>query len=197
MHLGITGGIGTGKTTVCHIFETLGVPVLYADAVSKLVTTHANVITEIISHFGPEMYVDNILQNKLLAAKIFSNIDNLKLLNSIIHPRVQKTYTAWQLENKDAPYTLYEAAILLESGSKDLVEKIIGVTAPIDIRVQRAMDRNGQTKDEVLARISMQMPEPQKIKFYDFIINNDNASLLIPQVLKIHNSILNLLDSKK
>jgi dephospho-CoA kinase len=196
MHVGITGGIGTGKTTVCHIFETLGIPVLYADAVSKSLTSHPEVIEAITNQFGTEMYVNNILQNKLLAATIFKHDSNIKLLNSILHPRVQAIYKAWQITNQNAPYTLYEAAILLESGSKNIVEKIIGVTAPLPLRIQRVVARNGITEAEVMERINMQMPEAEKLKCYDFTINNDGTALLIPQVLDIHNTIINLLKIK-
>jgi dephospho-CoA kinase len=190
MHIGITGGIGTGKTTVCQVFETLGVPVLYADAVSKQLTTTPVIMQAIVHQFGAEIYQDNVLQNKLLAAKTFGNATNIKILNNILHPAVQAAYKAWQIDNCDAPYTLYEAAILLESGSKNLVSKIIGVTAPLPLRIQRVVARNNSTPEEVMARINMQMPEAEKLLHYDYTIINDEASMLLPQVIAVHNAIL-------
>lgn len=189
--IGITGGIGAGKTTVSNIFEVLKIPVFYADKVAKnLINTHSKTIRKIKEKFG-DVYINGKLNNKKLAAIIFNNPEKLKIINNIVHPAVDKEYNKWCKKNSDKIYTLLEAAILFESGSYKKLDKIITVYAPEKIRIERVCKRDNTDEKKVKERIKNQISDEEKIKLSDFVIHNYNDNMLIPQVLEIHKKLTN------
>jgi dephospho-CoA kinase len=195
LKVGITGGIGSGKTTVCQIFEKLGVPVYYADQRAKeLMEDDTQLSLEIKKEFGDEVYADGRLNRKLLAEIVFGNEEKLVKLNSLVHPAVFRDNRSWNeiLAKKGYPYVLKEAALLVETGSYRLLDKLIVVSAPEEDRIKRVMARDGSTQKQVLARIHAQMPEEQKVKYADYIIFNDRIMDLVPEVTKIHIDLMNL-----
>ena len=192
LHLGLTGGIGSGKTTVAKIFETLGIPVYYADeAARNLMNTDKELIAAIINHFGEESYINGELNRKYVASQVFNDHFKLDLLNSITHPATIKNAKEW-MQQQNAPYTIKEAALIFESGSAEGLDYIIGVYAPQALRIKRVMDRDNVTREEVLKRISRQVNEEMKMKLCDFIIHNDEQQLVIPQVIALHEKLLSL-----
>lgn len=194
LKVGITGGIGSGKTTVCRIFETLGIPVYYADDRAKaLMNGDENIRKQVIALFGTDAYLtDGQLNRKFIAEKVFQNQPLLAQLNTIVHPAVFNDSQQWFMQHEDKPYTLYEAAILFESGSYLFLDKTITVFAPLDVRVARTMKRDNASKEEVMERVSKQLPEEEKIKKADFVIYNDHSTPLIEQVLTIHQRLIEL-----
>ena len=190
-HLGITGGIGSGKTTVCKIFETLGIPIYYADDRAKFLMSHdPNLIMGIIELFGQEAYLEPQVLNRAHIAQVaFNDKDKLTQLNALVHPAVARDGLEWQAAQYDVPYTLKEAALLYESGSYRSLDKIIVVTAPLKLRIERVMARDGSKREEVEARIAKQMPESEKVNMADFVIYNDGEQALIPQVMSIHRQL--------
>jgi len=192
LKIGITGGIGSGKSTICKVFETLNIPIYYADIAAAVITNKNNEVkSQLIAKFGDEIYSYGMLDRKKLARLIFNNSEALAFVNSVIHPAVKKDYENWLEINKSALYTLKEAAILFESGANTQVDKIISVYAPQEIKIQRVMKREQITYEEVLRRISSQMPDEEKMRQSHFVIYNDVTQLVIPQVLKIHNLLIN------
>lgn len=196
-HLGITGGIGSGKTTVCKIFETLGIPVYYADDRAKYLMSHdPKLIAGIIELFGSEAFLEPQVLNRAHIAQVaFNDKAKLNQLNALVHPAVAQDGLNWQAAQQNVPYTLKEAALLFESGSYRTLDKIIVVAAPLELRIQRVMARDGAKREEVEARISKQMPEAEKVSLADFVVNNDGVHALIPQVMTIHTKI-KLLENK-
>lgn len=194
LKVGITGGIGSGKTTVCKIFATLGVPIYYADDNAKaLMIKDADVIHQIKKIFGADAYFDNgELNRKHIAAKAFVDSSLLQQLNAIVHPAVFNDTLKWYQQHQHYPYTLYEAAIMYESGSYKLLDKIITVFAPIEDRIERTIKRDNISRTEVLDRINKQLSDEEKVKRADFVIYNDHSQPLIEQVISIHNSLLEL-----
>ncbi|OIQ16870.1 MAG: dephospho-CoA kinase [Flavobacterium sp. MedPE-SWcel] len=170
--IGLTGGIGSGKTTIANYFSSLGVPVYIADDEAKKILDTTEVITEIVNVFGQEILIDGKPDRKKLAAIVFNNPEKLKQLNNIIHPEVKKHFHNWLLSNSNAPFVIKEAAILFESGSYKDCDKIILVTAPKDVRVQRVMTRDNVSENEVLKRMVNQWDDAEKINLSDFIVNN-------------------------
>lgn len=195
LKIGITGGIGSGKTTVCRIFETLGIPVYYADDRAKaLMVENKDLIKNIKNLFGEEAYLpDGALNRAFIANIAFHNPLKLNELNALVHPAVWKDGEDWHNTQTDAPYTLKEAALLFESGGNRFLDKIITVVAPIETRIERVILRGDgtMTRSDVEARIAKQLPDEEKIKQSDFVIWNDGTQLLMPQVLAIHRSIKN------
>lgn len=187
-HLGITGGIGSGKTTVCKIFETLGIPIYYADERAKHLMSHdPELMAGIVDLFGPEAYLEPQVLNRAHIAKVaFNDKNKLDQLNALVHPAVGRDGLAWQAAQQNVPYTLKEAALLYESGSYRSLDKIIVVTAPLEVRIARVMTRDGAKREDVEARIAKQMPEAEKVRLADFVVHNDGQQALIPQVLAIH-----------
>lgn len=192
---GITGGIGSGKTTVCKIFETLGIPVYYADDRAKWLMTHdEHLMSEIRNAFGADAYTpDGQLNRAYLSGVVFSDAEKLKQLNALVHPAVFNDGSAWHQAQTGAPYTLREAALLYESGSYKAIDKMIVVTAPLALRIARVMERDNISEAAVRARIEKQWPEEEKIKRADYVIYNDGAQLLVPQVLKIHRALMHIM----
>ena len=191
LKVAITGGIGSGKSLVCQVFKTLGIPIFDADAVSNQLVEHdATLKTAITELFGKEAYKNNIYNRKYIAHIVFNQAEKLKALNELIHPKAIEAAKQW-FEKQQTPYAIKEAAILFESKAEQDIDIIIGVTAPEKIRIERVMQRIGCSKDEVIKRMQQQMPEDEKMKKCNYIIHNDNVTALIPQVLQIHEKLLN------
>lgn len=190
--VGITGGIGSGKTTVCKVFELLDVPVYYADIEAKqILDSNLEVKKNIINTFGNSILNDEEkIDKKKLASLVFNNKENLEKLNFIVHPAVREHFENWLQQHSTQKYILKEAAILFESGSYKLVDKVIAVVAPLELKISRTMQRDKVTKAEVELRISNQLNDDEKIKRSQFVIHNDEQQLLIPQILSIHDQII-------
>jgi dephospho-CoA kinase len=196
LQIGITGGIGSGKSLVCKIFQCLGVPVYDADSHAKeLMTTDGILVSEIKKEFGVLSYdADGGLNREYLTKEVFSDSDRLRTLNKLVHPRVGIDYKKWVDQKKNQPYVLKEAALLYEAGSDRSLHKVIVVHANESLRIQRVLKRDPhRTADQVRAIIRNQMPEDEKLKRADFMIRNDETTLLIPQVLSLHHHFISLL----
>ncbi|MEX1201766.1 MAG: dephospho-CoA kinase [Ferruginibacter sp.] len=192
MKIGLTGGIGSGKTTVAHIFETLGIPVYYADdAAKRIMNQDSTVKAALRKAFGENVYINDQLNRAYLAKVVFANSKQLSLLNQLVHPATLADAENW-MSQQTASYSIKEAALLFESDAWKGLDKIIGVAAPIELRISRTMHRDQISREEVVARISNQMNQEEKMSRCDFIIQNDDNSLLIPQVLAIHQQILSI-----
>lgn len=192
LKVGITGGIGSGKSTVAKVFEVLGIPVYNADTAAKRLMNEDVVLKEKIKQqFGNDVYKNEKLDNKYLAQIVFASEEKLDLLNSMVHPATINDANEWMQKQK-TPYTLKEAALLFESGAAELLDYVIGVTAPLPLRLQRVMHRDNSSREEVIARMNKQMDEEIKMKLCNFIITNDEQQLLIPQVVALHETILSL-----
>ncbi|TCC89385.1 dephospho-CoA kinase [Pedobacter frigiditerrae] len=194
LKVGITGGIGSGKTTVCKVFETLGIPVFYADAVAKqLMVTDLILMDGVKSTFGQESYFENgILNNKHIAGIVFNNQLELDKLNALVHPAVFRAFDKWALAiPSSVPYTLKEAALLFESGSYKMCDKNILVTAPLTLKISRVMQRDAVSAEQVQARIDKQFTDQQKAKMADYFIDNTENTSVILQVLDLHQQFLN------
>jgi dephospho-CoA kinase len=190
LKIGLTGGLGSGKSTVAHIFEVLGIPVYYADAASKrLMNEEGDVKTAVQNAFGKEAYPDGNLDRKYLSEIVFKDEKKLELLNSIVHPATILDAAEW-MKKQSAPYAIKEAALIFESGSDKALDFVIGVKAPLTLRLQRAMKRDNISNEEAMARIEKQMNEETKISLCDFVVVNDEQHLVIPQVLALHESLL-------
>lgn len=191
LKVGITGGIGSGKSSVCKIFEVLGVPIYYADDRAKaLMTTNTDLIAGIKERFGEAAYVNGQLDRGYLAGKVFNNKEALAALNALVHPAVALDAERWHKEHLKAPYTLKEAALLFEAGSYKQLDKIIVVTAPKKVRIQRVMQRDNVTAELVEARMNNQWPEEKKVALADYVIDNSGEQELIDQVMQLHQQLL-------
>ncbi len=189
--VGITGGIGSGKTTVCKIFELLGIPVYYADDRAKwLMVNNSDIIHQLKDAFGKEVYFGNgNLNRKYLADIVFNDRTKLDVLNKIVHPVVGIDGIEWHNSQTNVPFTLKEAALFFENGTYKTMDKMITVTAPENLRIQRVMARDQISAADVKKRIDKQLPDSEKVKHSDFVIlNNENHSLIL-QVLKIYKGL--------
>ncbi|MEZ4978703.1 MAG: dephospho-CoA kinase [Chitinophagales bacterium] len=185
--VGITGGIGSGKTYVSKMFEALGVPVYYADERAKeLMQNNEELRAAIIANFGEEAYAGGSLNREFLAQVVFQNADLLAKLNSLVHPAVAKDTEEWNKLHQDKTYTIKEAALLFETGSNKQLDKTILVHADEEERILRVMQRDHVSKDKVMSRIQHQMKDIEKMQFADFIINNDGKREIEKMVHKIH-----------
>jgi len=192
LRIGLTGGIGSGKSTVARIFSVLGIPVYDADTASKkLMSESEDLKKEIIENFGQESYTKGILNRKYLSEQVFRDPGKTRLLNSIVHPATIKDAEQW-MKKQDAPYLIKEAALIFESGSNKFLDKVIGVSSPVSLRIERTMKRNNITSDQVKARIALQMDEEEKMRLCDYVIVNDEKDMLIPQVLSLHQQFLSM-----
>lgn len=190
LRIGLTGGIGSGKSTVAKVFETLGIPVYYADIEAKRVMNESEEIREqLVEHFGNDVYKDGYLDRKFLADIVFKNQEKLDLLNSIIHPVTIADAEDW-MWRQTSPYCIKEAALLFESGAVTHLDKVIGVYAPEEVRIKRVMMRDNATEEDVRARMQRQMQEEIKLRLCDYIITNDEQKSVIEQVLELHNIFL-------
>jgi dephospho-CoA kinase len=192
LKVGITGGIGSGKTTICRIFETLGIPIYYADDRAKaLMTEDINIVEAVKKLFGEAAYLENGELNRPHISEIaFSNPLKLNELNAIVHPAVRLDGERWHNAQVGAPYTLKEAALHFESGGYKLMDKMICVVAPLETRIDRVILRGPLNRAEIVARMSKQLPDEDKIKLSNFVINNDGLTAIIPQVLAIHKALI-------
>lgn len=187
--IGLTGGIGSGKSTVANYIASKGIPVYIADEEAKKIMERIDVKSSIQSLFKESILnADNTLKRNKIAELVFSNPDKLKQLNAIVHPAVKNHFINWMKEHKDASFIIKEVAILFETGGHKDCEKVILITAPEDVRIERAMKRDNSSKESVLARIKNQLPEADKIKLSDFVVENTNLEttlLKINEILKI------------
>lgn len=192
LRIGLTGGIGSGKSTVAKVFEVLGIPVYYADeAAKRIMNEDEQLKQQIIQHFGANAYKDNQLDRQYIAGQVFDNKEKLDLLNSLVHPATIRDSEDW-MRKQTAPYAIKEAALIFESGTQDQLDYIIGVSAPAPLRLLRTMKRDGSTRDQVLARMSKQIQETIKIRLCDFVIYNDEVQAVIPQVKGLHEKLITL-----
>lgn len=195
--VGLTGGIGSGKTIVSEVFKSIGIPVYNSDIEAKiLMNTDSDIINKLKMIFGYNIYnSENQLDRKKLADLIFNNKDKLNTVNSIVHPPVKKHFQIW-MNKQNSLYVIKETAILFESGTYKDVDKIITVSAPLSLRIKRLILRDNSNKKKILERIKNQLNDEYKIKNSDFVINNNNEELILPQILSIHNNLLNILKKK-
>lgn len=194
LKVGITGGIGSGKTTVCRIFEVLGIPVFYADLVAKEIMVKDLILIEgVKTAFGQESYFETgALNNKHIAGIVFNNQLELEKLNALVHPAVFRAFDRWVAEiPANSPYILKEAALLFESASYKMCDTSILVTAPKETKLNRVTARDGVSAEQVLARMDKQFTDEQKLAMADHHIVNDESASLILQVLALHQSFLN------
>jgi len=189
--LGITGGIGAGKSVVASFLKTLGIPVYIADDESKkLTSTSPRIKEQLVEKFGEDLFFEGTLNKALLASLIFENKDNLRAINSIIHPEVMADFEAWAEKHADKKLIAMEAAILFESGFDKTMNFIVTVTAPQEERVERILRRNKITREEILSRMSNQLPDEEKCERSDFVIYNDNNRAIIPQIENILQNLI-------
>jgi dephospho-CoA kinase len=186
--IGLTGGIGSGKTTIANYFESKGIPVYIADDEARKIMQSDEIIAAIKKIFGDAVFENEFLSREKLAEIVFNNPEKLKQLNAIIHPAVREHFAGWILEHSTDPYVIYEAAILFESGRYEECDHIISVTAPIESRIQRVMQRDQTTREQVLKRINAQWTDEQRVSKSDFVIENktiETAKLKVNEILKI------------
>lgn len=191
LKVGLTGGIGTGKSTVAAVFRHLSIPVLDADVLAKkLMQEDDDLQSKIRENFGAETYQNGRLQTKILADQVFTDPQKLQLLNSLVHPATISFADKW-MEQATAPYAIKEAAIMIEAGSYKFLDILIGVDAPEKMRIARVMRRDSISEAQVRERMQQQMDNSEKMKLCDFVILNDEKNSVIKQVLQIHQAILN------
>jgi dephospho-CoA kinase len=185
--LGVTGGIGSGKTTVCKLFESKGIPVYNSDERAKYILAHhPDVKQQLLKLFGEKIFTDHLPDRKKIAAIVFSDKEKLKLLNAIIHPKVREDFEQWK-KQQTSKIIIKEAAILIESGTYKQVDKILVVTAPLEQRIQRVMQRDGVSRLEILNRLSNQLDDKSRLKYAHYSIDNSegkNLELQVDEVLK-------------
>lgn len=187
--LGVTGGIGSGKTSVCRVFSVLGVPVFSADRVARdIMETDESIRAGINAIAGKDLYVNGSLDRITLASIIFNDTELLEKVNALVHPAVFNSFTSW-VENQSAPYVIMEAAILFESGASKLVDRIATIVAPEEERLSRVIRRSKLSRQQVIDRMRNQLDDKERTKLSDYIIYNSENDMIIPAVLKIHEEI--------
>ncbi|MEO5983943.1 MAG: dephospho-CoA kinase [Ferruginibacter sp.] len=192
LRIGLTGGIGSGKTTVAKIFEVLGIPVYSADeAARRLMNEPGPLKNQLIQSFGAEIYSNNEINTRLLSEKVFNDPSQLALINSIVHPATISDAREW-MNKQSTPYVIKEAAILFEAGANKDLDYIIGVSSPRLLRIERIKQRDNVPEEKILLKMSKQMNEAEKMKQCDFVLINDEKQLLIPQVLTLHKKLQEL-----
>lgn len=197
MKVGITGGIGSGKSTICKVFQELGIPVYEADLRAKKIIVKNEVKNQVINLFGNQAYIDDRLNRDYIANIIFNDFEKREALNDIIHPAVAQDFNDWCNQHSEAPYLIKEAALFFETGSNLEMDKMILVTANHEEKIARILKRDPfRTVDEILKIMSSQLPDEEKIRMADFIIKNDNTTLILPQINKIHQELLTLVNHK-
>jgi dephospho-CoA kinase len=194
--LGITGGIGSGKTSVCKVFEVLRIPVFSADReAQKIMETDDAISRTINSIAGKDLYLNGSLNRMELASIIFNDSNLLGKVNLLVHPVVFDHFIKWAL-NQTAPYVIIEAAILFESGASKFVDRVATVVAPVEQRVERIIQRNKLSREQVMERMRNQMDDVTRIKLSDYIINNSENDMIIPSILKIHDDIITFIKTQ-
>ena len=190
LRIGITGGIGSGKSTIAKVFSTLGIPVYSADdAAKRLMNADAGLKQQIQNHFGAGAYKNGVLDRAFLAGIVFNDQYKLELLNTLVHPVTIRDANEW-IQQQQSPYVVKEAALLFETNAQEGLDLIIGVSAPKHLRIHRTMQRDKISKEEIEKRMDRQVDENIKMKLCDFIIYNDEQQLVIPQVLALHQRII-------
>ena len=190
--VGITGGIGSGKTLVCRILEILGVPVYNADLKARmLMNTHSGLITGIRELFGNDAYHGGELDRKYLASRVFGDEEMLRSLNRMVHPVVREDFMTWAGKQSGVPYVVEEAAILFESGADRFMDCKVLVYAPREVRISRVMGRDRVSREEVIRRMSHQWDDEDKRSMADEVIRNDGSQMLLPQILRLHEKLCN------
>lgn len=193
MRLGVTGGIGSGKTTVCKVFKSLGIPVFSTDPEAKdIMNSDPEIIAKINSLAGKDLYTQGSLNRQELASLIFNDSSLLKKVNSIVHPAVSARFMKW-VGNQSAPYVIMEAAILFESGASKFVDRVASVVAPEEERIARVIMRNNLTRQQVHERIRNQMTDEERMRLSDYVIFNSENDMILPAILKVHEDILSLI----
>ena len=183
--IGLTGGIGSGKTTIANYFQSQGIPIYIADDEAKKIMQSSEVLNEIKKIFGDSILTDNLLNRGKLAEIVFDNPEKLQQLNAIVHPAVKKNFANWVAQHQESPFVIYETAILFESGSYKNCDLIITVTAPLDSRIQRVISRDGASREQVLKRINAQWNDNQRIERSDFVIENSDLEKTKQKIVKI------------
>lgn len=195
--LGITGGIGSGKTTVCRIFRVLGVPVFVADvAARQLMNSDPAIRSEINIIAGDDLYSSGELDRKELARLIFNRPELLRRVNAVVHPAVLRVFDEWAGKST-APYVIMEAAILFESRADLLVDRVASISAPVEERIARVMGRNDLSREEVMERINNQLEDDEREEQSYYVINNADNEMIIPEILKIHADMLRLAEKER
>lgn len=194
LKIGLTGGIGSGKSVAANIFKVLCIPVFNADIEAKLIMEKdEKLILSIQKLFGRESYTDKKLNRKLIANIVFNDTVKLQKLNALVHPAAILAADNW-MKAQTAPYAVKEAALMFESGSASNLDYVIGVFAPKNLCIKRVIERDNLTAEQVLARMSRQIDEEEKMKLCDFVVVNDEQQLFIPQVLQLHQKFLSMQD---
>lgn len=184
--IGITGGIGSGKSYISHLLEDMNIPIYNADNKAKcLMVSDEGIRSGLVALLGEEVYKDGVLNKPLLASYLFSDPAHVAQINSIVHPRVKEDFAAWAQRQTGYEIAGIESAILYEAGFEDTVDAVLMVYAPVDLRVQRAMYRDGASEEQVRARIAAQMDDEEKRRRAHFTIVNDGVLPLIPQLTKV------------
>lgn len=190
--LGVTGGIGSGKTTVCRIFRVLGVPVFVADNVARdLMSSDDEIRTQLNRIAGKDLYLSGSLDRKELARLIFNRPDLLRKVNETVHPSVLRQFDNWATA-AESPYVIMESAILFEAGADSLVDRVATISAPVEERISRVMGRNDLSREEVIGRINNQLEDEEREEQSYYILNNADNEMIIPEILKIHEDMLRL-----
>ncbi len=197
LKIGLTGGIGSGKSTVANIFKVLGIPVFDADITAKhLMETNIEIREKLINQFGESVFYKDRLNRKYLADLVFNDPYQLDLLNAIVHPATLEEASHW-FYKQDAPYAIKEAALLFEAGAGAGLDFVVGVFAPQHLRIQRVMLRDAISREEVLARIDRQIDDTIKMRLCDFVLYNDEQELLMQQILLLHEKFISLSNNFK
>ncbi|MDR1879176.1 MAG: dephospho-CoA kinase [Bacteroidales bacterium] len=190
LKVGVTGTIGSGKTTVCHIFERLHIPVYYSDREAKKQYEYQDVKAKLSVVFGDRIFTENnAVDTKKLAQLVFNDVALLRQLNAIVHPLVEDDFEQWSKSYRNYSYVLFESAVLYSCRLTHLFDKIIVVDAPFELIIRRVMQRDAISAEAVCRRIKMQLPENQENTHPDYIITNDGEHLLIPQIIDIHKDL--------
>jgi len=186
LKVGLTGNIGCGKSLVAQVFRTLGIPVYHADDESKRFLDDVDIRHELIRHFGYSILAnDQMIARRVLASIVFSDPDALRLLTSILHPRVMRDFHEWASLQADVPYIIQEAAIIYEYNLQDQFDRIVHVSCPPEVAIERVIKRDKMSRQEVLRRMKFQMPDEEKRALADFVIENDGTRMVIPQVVGV------------
>jgi dephospho-CoA kinase len=190
LKIGVTGGIGSGKSLVCRVFSTLGVPVYNADIEARrLMGQDRQLITKLSEAFGPDVLVEGKPDRKVLAGLIFNDPEAMERMNSIVHPAVRKDFISWLEKHADQPYVMKEAAILFEAGTHAGLDSVILVTAPEEVRIRRVMLRDGENEHNIRQRMANQWPDEKKMALAGLVIKNDNTRAILPVILCLHNEL--------